>query len=94
MIRPLLNRVLLKPAEVESKTAGGIIIPDNNSEKTSEGEIIAVGPGFRKSDGGFAPLDIKVGDNVCFKKHAGNPLKKNGVSYLVLTESEVLGVLL
>ena len=92
MIRPLLNRVVVEPTQTETKTAGGIIIPDAQAAKPSAGKIISVGPGFRKSDGGFAPLDIKVGDDVLFKKHVGITFEDEGTEYLVLTESEVLGV--
>lgn len=92
-VRPLQDRVLVKRIEAETKTKGGIIIPDSNKEKPSEGEVIAVGTGHRSSDGNVRPLDVKKGDRVLFSKYAGTEIKIEGVDYLIMREDDILGVL-
>src|ERR1700710_3034907 len=91
--RPLGDRVLIKRIEEESKTAGGIIIPDTAKEKPQEGEVIAVGPGARDESGKVQPLDVKAGDRVLFGKWSGTEVKIDGVDYLIIKESDLLGVL-
>jgi chaperonin GroES len=91
--RPLHDRVVVKRIEAESKTASGIIIPDNAKEKPSEGEIVAVGPGGRDEAGKLIPIDVKVGDRVLFGKWSGTEVKLDGVEYLIMKESDVMGVL-
>ena len=91
--RPLQDRVLIRRIEEEEKTAGGIIIPDTAKEKPMEGEIIAVGPGSRGDDGKLQPLDVKVGDRVLFGKWSGTEVKLDGVEYLIMKESDLMGVL-
>jgi chaperonin GroES len=91
--RPLHDRVVVKRIEAEEKTAGGIIIPDTAKEKPQEGEIIAVGPGGRDEAGKLIPLDVRVGDRVLFGKWSGTEVKLDGIEYLIMKESDIMGVL-
>ncbi len=91
-IRPLHDRVLIKRLEENTKTAGGIIIPDTAKEKPSEGLVEAVGDGFRAEDGKIIPMTVKVGDKVLFGKWSGSEVKLNGEERLIIKESEILGV--
>ena len=92
-VRPLHDRVLVKRVEEETKTAGGIIIPDNNKEKPMQGEIMAVGSGYRMQDGGLRALDVKAGDKVLFGKYAGTEVKFEGSDFLIMKEDDILGIL-
>ncbi len=92
-IRPLHDRVVIKRLEETTKTAGGIIIPDTAKEKPSEGIVEAVGNGIHTEDGKVLPMSVKVGDKVLFGKWSGTEAKIDGVSYLILKESEILGVI-
>ncbi len=91
--RPLHDRVLVRRIEQSDKTAGGIIIPDTAKEKPSQGEIISVGPGGRDESGKLIPIDLKPGDRVLFGKWSGTEVKIDGVEYLIMKESDVMGVL-
>ena len=91
--RPLGDRVLVKRVEEESKTKGGIIIPDTVKEKPQEGEVIAVGAGLRDEDGDRIPLDVKAGDRILFGKWSGTEVKVDGEDLLIMKESDVLGIL-
>ncbi|MPT21916.1 MAG: co-chaperone GroES [Starkeya sp.] len=91
--RPLHDRVVVKRIEAEEKTAGGIIIPDTAKEKPSQGEVVAAGPGARDEAGKLVPLDVKAGDKVLFGKWSGTEVKIDGVDYLIMKESDILGVL-
>ncbi|MDE1172964.1 MAG: co-chaperone GroES [Parvibaculaceae bacterium] len=91
--RPLHDRVLVRRVEEETKTAGGIIIPDTAQEKPSKGEIIAVGAGTRTEDGKILPLDVKAGDHVLFGKWSGTEVKIDGTEYLIMKESDILGII-
>jgi chaperonin GroES len=91
--RPLHDRVVVRRVEEESKTKGGIIIPDTAKEKPMQGEVIAVGPGARDEAGKLVPLDVKKGDRVLFGKWSGTEIKIDGVDVLVMKESDILGVL-
>jgi chaperonin GroES len=91
--RPLHDRVLVRRLEGEEKSAGGIIIPDTAKEKPMEGEVVAVGPGARSEDGKLHPLDVKVGDRILFGKWSGTEVKIEGTEYLILKESDVMGVI-
>jgi chaperonin GroES len=91
--RPLHDRVVVKRIDAEEKTAGGIIIPDTAKEKPQQGEVIAVGPGGRDETGKLIPIDLKVGDHVLFGKWSGTEVKLDGVEYLIMKESDVMGVL-
>ena len=90
--RPLGDRVLVKRVEEETKTKGGIIIPDTAKEKPQEGEVIAVGPGARDDNGKIQPLDVKKGDRILFGKWSGTEVKVDGEDLLIMKESDVLGV--
>ncbi|GLK86274.1 co-chaperone GroES [Ancylobacter defluvii] len=90
--RPLHDRVVVKRVDAEEKTAGGIIIPDSAKEKPSQGEIVAVGPGARDEAGKLVPLDVKAGDRVLFGKWSGTEVKLDGVDYLIMKESDILGI--
>lgn len=91
--RPLHDRVVVKRIESEQKTAGGIIIPDTAKEKPQEGEVVAVGPGARDEAGKLVALDVKAGDRVLFGKWSGTEVKIDGVEYLIMKESDIMGVL-
>ncbi|SBW07633.1 chaperone Hsp10, affects cell division [uncultured Alphaproteobacteria bacterium] len=91
--RPLHDRVLVKRVEIETKTAGGIIIPDSAKEKPMQGEILAVGTGHRSEDGKVTPLDVKKGDKVLFGKWSGTEVKIDGEDVLIMKESDILGIL-
>ncbi|NOQ41373.1 MAG: co-chaperone GroES [Desulfuromusa sp.] len=92
-IRPLQDRIIVERVEEESKTAGGIIIPDTVSkEKPQEGKVIAVGKGKVTPEGKVLPLDVKDGDLVLFGKYAGSEIKIDGVEYLIMREDDILGV--
>ena len=91
--RPLHDRVVIKRIEAEEKTTGGIIIPDTAKEKPQQGEVIAVGPGGRDESGKLVPIDVKVGDRVLFGKWSGTEVKLDGIEYLIMKESDLMGVL-
>jgi chaperonin GroES len=91
--RPLHDRVVVKRVAEEEKTKGGIIIPDTAKEKPMEGEIIAVGPGARDENGKLVPLDVKAGDRILFGKWSGTEIKLDGVEYLIMKESDIMGIL-
>jgi len=91
--RPLHDRVVVKRVAEEEKTKGGIIIPDTAKEKPMEGEIVAVGPGGRDEAGKLIPIDVKPGDRVLFGKWSGTEVKLDGVEYLIMKESDIMGVL-
>ena len=91
--RPLHDRVVVTRIDADDKTAGGIIIPDTAKEKPTEGEVIAVGPGGRDESGKLIPIDIKAGDRVLFGKWSGTEVKIDGVEYLIMKESDIMGVL-
>ena len=92
-LRPLQDRVVVQRLDEETKTAGGIIIPDTHTEKPSQGKIIAVGTGYRLTDGSVRNLDVKVGDVVLFGKYSGTEVKVEGKPVLIMKEDEILGVL-
>ncbi|MFN8298552.1 MAG: co-chaperone GroES [Chitinophagales bacterium] len=86
-ITPLADRVLVKPAEAETKTAGGIIIPDSAKEKPQRGTVIAVGPGKKDE-----PTTVKKGDNVLYGKYSGTEIQVDGVDYLIMKESDIFAI--
>ena len=90
--RPLHDRVVVRRLEEETKTAGGIIIPETAQEKPSQGEVVAVGPGARNEDGKIVALDVKVGDVVIFGKWSGTEVKIDGQDLLIMKESDIMGV--
>src|SRR5260370_15214445 len=91
--RPLHDRVVLERIDAEEKTAGGIIIPDTAKEKPQQGKVVAVGPGGRDESGKLIPIDVKTGDRVLFGKWSGTEVKIDGVEYLIMKESDIMGVL-
>lgn len=91
-LKPLQDRVLIKRLEEETKTVGGIIIPDTHKEKPAQGEVVAVGSGYRLQDGSVKALDVKKGDKVLFGKYSGTEVKIGGESLVVMKEDEILGI--
>ena len=91
--RPLHDRIVLKRIEAEAKSAGGIIIPDTAQEKPQQGEVVAVGPGGRDESGKLIPIDVKAGDRVLFGKWSGTEVKIDDQEYLIMKESDIMGVL-
>src|SRR2546430_11757571 len=91
--RPLHDRVVVRRIDAEEESAGVIIIPDTAKEKPSQGEVIAVGPGGRDETGKLTPLDVKAGDRVLFGKWSGTEVKIDGVEYLIMKESDIMGIL-
>lgn len=90
--KPLGDRVLVEPQPAETKTKGGVIIPDTAGEKPTRGTVVAVGPGGRAEDGRLVPLDVKTGDTVLYGKWSGTEVKIAGKDYVILRESDILGV--
>lgn len=91
--RPLHDRVVVKRLESDTKTKGGIIIPDTAKEKPQEGEVIAVGPGARDDSGKVVALDVKAGDRILFGKWSGTEVKIEGEDFLIMKESDIMGVI-
>ena len=92
-IRPLQDRVVVRRTEEETKSAGGIVIPGSATEKPSQGEVLAVGPGKKLDSGTVQEVDLKVGDKVLFGQYAGSTVKLDGEELLIMNESEVFGVI-
>ena len=91
--KPLHDRVLVRRVESDQKTAGGIIIPDTAQEKPMEGEVLEIGSGARDETGKLVPLDVKKGDKILFGKWAGTEVKMNGEEYLIMKESDIMGII-
>jgi len=91
--RPLHDRVLVKRLESDEKTKGGIIIPDTAKEKPQQGEVLAVGQGARDDKGELTPMDVKVGDRILFGKWSGTEVKLDDQDYLIMKESDIMGIL-
>ncbi len=89
---PLHDKVLVKRTEEEEKSAGGIVLPGSATEKPSQGEVIAVGPGKKSKNGDVSPVGVAVGDTVIFGQYGGNEIKIDGEEYLILSESDIFGV--
>ena len=89
---PLHDKVLVKRTEEEEKSAGGIVLPGSATEKPSQGEVIAVGPGKKSGNGDVSPVGVAVGDTVIFGQYGGNEIKIDGEEYLILSESDIFGV--
>ena len=92
-IRPLHDRVVVRRLEEETRTAGGIVLPDSAAEKPSQGEVLAVGPGKALDDGSVRAPDVKVGDKIIFGQYGGSTVKVDGEELLIMNESEIFGVL-
>jgi chaperonin GroES len=91
--RPLHDRVVIERIDAETKTAGGVIIPDTAQEKPQQGKVIAVGPGGRDESGKLIPIDVKAGNRILFGKWSGTEVKIDEVDYLIMKESDIMGVL-
>ena len=91
-LRPLHDRVIIKRLDNETKTASGIVIPDNAAEKPDQGEVLAVGEGKRTDDGKVHPVAVKVGDRVIFGKYSGQTVKVDGSELLVMREDDIMAV--
>jgi len=91
--RPLHDRVVVKRVDAETKSAGGIIIPDTVKEKPMEGEVVAVGPGARNDKGEIQALDVKAGDRILFGKWSGTEVKLDGQELLIMKESDIMGII-
>lgn len=91
--KPLHDRVLVERVEAEEKTAGGIIIPDNAKEKPQQGKVIATGAGAVNDNGQVSPLAVKAGDTILFGKWSGTEIKLDGKDYLIMKESDILGIM-
>ena len=93
--KPLHDRVLVKRVASDEKTAGGIIIPDTVDQgKLQEGEVVAVGPGAKTEEGKIIKMDVKIGDRVLFGKWSGTEVKMNGEEYLIMKESDIMGIVI
>ncbi|WP_337864435.1 co-chaperone GroES [Ignavibacterium sp.] len=92
-IKPLADRLVVKPAEAEEKTSGGIILPDTAKEKPIEGTVVAVGPGKTSDDGKLIKPEVKVGDRVLYGKYSGTEVTIDGEEYLIMRESDVFGII-
>jgi len=91
--RPLHDRVLVRRLEQETRTAGGVIIPDTAQEKPMEGEVVAAGSGARAEDGSITPMDVKKGDRILFGKWSGTEVKIDGEDLLIMKESDIMGII-
>jgi chaperonin GroES len=91
-LRPLQDRVLIRRVDPETKTSGGIFIPDLAQEKPTEGEVVSVGAGTRDTSGALHPLDVRPGDRVLFGKWSGNEIKLNGEDLMIMKESDIMGI--
>ena len=92
-LKPLSDRVIVRPLEAEEKTAGGLYIPDSAKEKPQQGEIVAAGPGKVGDDGKQIPMEVKVGDKVLYGKYSGTEVSTGGEDLLIMRESDILGVI-
>ncbi len=91
-LKPLGDRIVVKPVQEEERTKGGIVLPDTAKEKPQEAEVVAVGPGARNEKGDRIPMEVKVGDRVIYAKYAGTEFKQDDEEYLILRESDVLAI--
>ena len=91
--RPLHDQVLVQASEAEAKTAGGVILPDTAQEKPQEGKVISTGAGSRDSDGKLIEMDVKKGDRVLYGKWSGTEVKVDGKDYLIMKESDIMGII-
>ena len=92
-LKPLGDRVIVKPMEAEEKTKGGIILPDTAKEKPIEGTIVAVGPGRVSDDGKVIKMEVKAGDKVLYGKYSGTEVTVDGVEYLIMRESDIFAII-
>ncbi|HOJ03521.1 MAG TPA: co-chaperone GroES [Bacteroidota bacterium] len=92
-LKPLADRVIVRPLEAEEKTAGGLFIPDTAKEKPQQGEVVAVGPGRAGEDGKTVAMEVKVGDKVLYGKYSGTEVNAGGEDYLIMRESDIFAII-
>ena len=92
-IKPLADRVVIKPSEAEERTAGGIILPDTAKEKPQEGSVVAIGPGKISENGTKVAMEVKVGNKVLYGKYSGTEIVIDGVEHLIMRESDILAII-
>ncbi len=92
-LRPLHDRVLVQALDAETKTSGGVIIPDTAQEKPQEGKVVSTGPGTRDDDGNFVKPDVKKGDRILYGKWSGTEVKVDGEDFLIMKESDIMGII-
>lgn len=92
-LKPLADRVIVKPSEAEEKTKGGIILPDTAKEKPIEGTVVAIGPGKSSEDGKIVKPEVKVGDKVLYGKYSGTEVSVEGEEYLIMRESDIFAII-
>ena len=92
-VRPLEDRVVIKPLEAETKTASGIFLPESAKERPMQGKVVAAGPGLRSEDGKLQPMGVKVGDTILYGKWSGTEVKIDGEDLLIMKESDIMGVI-
>lgn len=93
MLKPLNDRIIVKPADAEKLSAGGIVLPDTAKEKPLQGEVIAVGEGIQLDSGKIIPVDVKVGDNIIYGKYAGTEVKIDGEDYVIVRVDDILAII-
>jgi chaperonin GroES len=91
-VKPLSDRIIIKPSPAEEKTRGGIILPDTAKEKPVIGEVVAVGPGRKSDDGKIVPMEVKTGDKVLYGKYSGTEVTIDGQEYLIMRESDIFAI--
>lgn len=91
-VKPLSDRIIIKPSPAEEKTKGGIILPDTAKEKPVVGEVVAVGPGRKSDDGQIVPMEVKTGDKVLYGKYSGTEVTIDGQEYLIMRESDIFAI--
>ena len=92
-IKPLADRVVVKPLEAEEKTKGGLLIPDTAKERPQQGEVVAIGPGRVSDDGKKIPMEVKLGDKILYGKYSGTEVTYDAVEYLIMRESDIFAIL-
>lgn len=92
-IKPLADRVVVKPLEADEKTKGGLFVPDTAKERPQQGEIVAVGPGRVSDDGKKIPMEVKVGDKILYGKYTGTEVTYDGIEYLIMRESDIFAII-
>jgi chaperonin GroES len=92
-IKPLADRVIVKPLEAEEKTKGGLYVPDTAKERPQQGEIVAIGPGRVTDEGKKIPIEVKVGDRILYGKYSGTEVTYDGIEYLIMRESDIFAII-
>ena len=92
-IKPLADRVVVKPLEAEEKTKGGLFVPDTAKERPQQGEVVAIGPGRVSDDGKKIPMEVKVGDKILYGKYSGTEVTYDGIEYLIMRESDIFAII-